>query len=70
LLQNKNHKLARTNRSTTINQINKWTTKALKVAMDAMEKGVTFVRKVSQIWNILLTSLSDHINDNIRSMAH
>jgi len=35
--------------------------------MDVVEKGVTYVKNASQIWNILLTSLSDHVNDNIRS---
>ncbi len=40
------------------------------MAMDAVEKGVTFVRKASQIWNILFMSLLDHVNDNIRSKKH
>ncbi len=35
-----------------------------------MEKGVTSMRKAVQIWNIFLTSLSDHVNDNIRSKKH
>ncbi len=40
------------------------------MAMDVVEKGVTSMKKASQIWNILLTSLSDHVINNIRSRKH
>jgi len=33
-------------------------------------KGVTSMRKASQNWNILLTSLLNHVNDNITSRKH
>ncbi len=38
--------------------------------MDVVEIGVTSVREASQNWNILLTSLSNHVNDNITSRKH
>jgi hypothetical protein len=55
LPQNKNHKSTRTNKNAIINQKNKWTTKALKQVMDAMERGITSLKKTNQFWNIPFT---------------
>jgi hypothetical protein len=35
-------------------------------AMDAMEKGDTFLKKATKYWNILVTSLSNHLNGRTR----
>jgi hypothetical protein len=55
LPQNKNHKSAKTNKNAIINQRNKWTTKALEHAMDAMERRITSLKKTNQFWNIPFT---------------
>jgi hypothetical protein len=45
----------------------KWTNKTLEEAMDAIENGTTSLRKASRHWNILLTSLSDHLYGKTKS---
>jgi hypothetical protein len=45
----------------------KWTSEKLEKAMDAMENGTTFLRRVSKQWNIPLTSLFDHLYAKTRT---
>jgi hypothetical protein len=48
----------------------KWTSEALKEAMDAIENGTTSLRKASRHWNIPLTSLSNHLYGKTRFKKH
>jgi hypothetical protein len=50
-----------------VNSRCKWTNKALKKAIDAIENGTTSLKKASRHWNILLTSLFDHLYEKTRS---
>jgi len=50
------------NRSTPILVHSKWTNQQLEDAMDIMERGQTSLRKANRLWNIPLTSLSNHLN--------
>jgi hypothetical protein len=34
--------------------------------MDVVERGNTYLRKVAKYWNILVTSLSNHLNGRTR----
>ncbi len=46
---------------------NTWTNQQLKDTMNVVEKGHTYLRKASMYYNILLTSLSYHLNGRPRS---
>ncbi len=45
----------------------KWTNDALEKAIDAIENGTISLKKASMHWNILLTSLFDHLYGKTRS---
>jgi hypothetical protein len=47
-----------------------WTNETLEEAMDAIENGTTSLRKASRHWNILLTSLSNHLYGKTRFRKH
>jgi hypothetical protein len=40
-----------------------WRTEDVKEAMDTIERGFMLLKKASQYWNILLTSLSNHLTN-------
>jgi hypothetical protein len=40
----------------------KWTNQQVEDAMNVMHRGQTSFRKANKLWNILLTSLSNHLN--------
>lgn len=69
--QNKSPKSTRTNKNATINLKNKWTTKGLKEAMDAMERGVTSLRKINfEILYLTLLSYTSTTRQNLGNKAH
>ncbi len=39
-----------------------WTYEALELTMDAIENGTYSLERVSKAWNILMSSISDHLN--------
>jgi hypothetical protein len=43
-----------------------WTNETFEEAMDAIEKGICFLRRVDRSWNIPLSSLCDHLNGETR----
>jgi hypothetical protein len=53
----------RTNRVPTINPRGKWSNESLEIAMDAIEHGITSLRKPIKFWGIFVTSLFDHLNE-------
>jgi hypothetical protein len=57
----------RTNRVHTINPRGKWSNKSLEIAMDAVERGITSLQGPNKFWDILGTSLSDHLIGKTRS---
>ncbi len=44
----------------------KWTNEALEEAMDVIENGKISLKKASRHWNILITSLSNHLYGKTR----
>jgi hypothetical protein len=44
-----------------------WRTEDLEEAMDTIERGFTSLRNASRYWNILLTSLSNHLTSKTMS---
>ncbi len=44
-----------------------WTSETLEETMDAIEKGICFLWKADRSWNISLSSLCDHLNDETKS---
>ncbi len=48
----------------------KWSNKAFEEAMDVIENGTTSLRKVNKHWNIILTSLFDHLYGKTKSRKH
>jgi hypothetical protein len=50
-----------------LTQQGKWTSDALEVIMDALEREQLSLRKTSKSLHILVTSFSDHLNGKIRS---
>jgi hypothetical protein len=47
--------------------ISKWIDEALKEVMEAIERGMHSLRGASRAWNILVTSLFDHLVRKTRS---
>jgi hypothetical protein len=45
----------------------KWVDETLKETMDAIENDNITLRKVSSLWSIPLSSLSNHLNGKTRS---
>lgn len=69
--QKKNPKSTRTNKNATINLKNKWTIEGLKKVMDAMERGVTSLRKINfEILYLKLLIDSSTTRPNPRNKAH
>ncbi len=56
------NKSTRKNMVPTLTQWKKWTNEALEEAMDVMERGQTFLRKINKFWQVPLTLLSNHLN--------
>ncbi len=44
-----------------------WTNEALKEAMDAIEKRTYSIKRANKSWNILMSSLVDHLNERTKS---
>ncbi len=68
---NKSPKSTRINKNATIIKKNKWTTKGLKGAMDAVERGVTSLKKID--FEILLLTLlldTSTTKPNLVNKAH
>jgi hypothetical protein len=49
---------------------NTWIDEHLEEALDVMKKGVTSLKKANKHWNILLTSLSSHLNGKTKSRKY
>ncbi len=45
----------------------KWISESLKIAMDAVEKGIISLWGVNKFWGILVISLSDHLYGKTKS---
>ncbi len=54
------------NKQTNTSKWGKWTNQQLENAMNVMERGHTFLRKIVKYWNIPLNSLLDHLNGRTR----
>jgi hypothetical protein len=44
-----------------------WTDEALELTMDVVENGTYSLQRASMAWNILMSSISDHLNGKTRS---
>jgi hypothetical protein len=53
--------LTRTNKVPGTNLRSKCSSESLKVALDAVEKRITSLRRANKFWGIFVTSFSDHL---------
>ncbi len=60
----------RTNKVPTINPINNWSNESLETTMDAIEHGITYLRKASKFWGIPIASLSNHLKLKVNKLDH
>jgi hypothetical protein len=61
------HKLPRAYRIPIVSERGKWIDETLKKTMDAIGNDNITLRKVSRLWSIPLSSLSNHLNDRTRT---
>ncbi len=57
----------KTNKVPTINLISNWLNESLETTMDVIEHGSTSLERANKFWCIPITSLSDHLNEKIKS---
>jgi len=56
----------KTNKVPNVNPISNWLNESLKTTMDVIEHGSTSLQGASKFWCILITSLSDHLNEKLK----
>ncbi len=54
-------RLVKRNQTKSTTTKGKWTNEALEEAMEVVERGMQSLKGLNRAWNILVTSLSDHL---------
>ncbi len=67
IISNTMQRLARTNRVPVTNLRGKCSSESLEVAMDAVERGIIFLRGANKFWGLFVTSLFNHLYGKTRS---
>jgi hypothetical protein len=66
IISNTMQRLARTNIVLGTNLRSKCSSESLEVVLNAVEKGITSLRRANKFWDIFVTSFSDHLYGKTR----